>query len=134
MCVLLFLLLIKFSLIFERSGTVIISTLLNFFSMMFEVEFFGKMIYLCNVLFLILLLFLSCLKFFAISVNNSWLFFLYVMTYTKVCSLLCSLGLVVLLVVFFQQIPLPYLIVLPAIPSGGGLRVILLGRFVRGFC
>ena len=75
---------------------------------------------------LILSLFLSCSRFFVISVLS----LLYVETYAKGSLLLCFLAFIVLLMVFFLLFRIPNLLLLPVIPSCGGLRVIVLGEFV----
>ena len=50
MWVLLFLLLIKFLIVFEELATILIPKLFRFFSMMFLIELLGKMIDLYNLL------------------------------------------------------------------------------------
>ena len=57
MWVLLFLLLIKFQIVFKELVTVLIPRMFKFFSMMFVAELLGKIVYLCNELLFKKLLF-----------------------------------------------------------------------------
>ena len=93
-----------------------------------------SVIFVVSRMFLILSLLVSWSRFLDIFANSSGLFLLYLMAYAESCPLVYWAGFVILLMVIFLLIWIPYLLVLLDILFSKGLRVIPQRSFIWGFC